>query len=66
MNLNFFHSSKIFIFTLILAYSGGSGYGLQDTLLNPILSDHFGFRVKDEIYALLAVSFFQLMGGILK
>ena len=62
----FLHSSKTYIFTLVLAYSCGSGFGLQDTLLNPILSDHFGFRVKDEVYTLLAVSIFQLIGGILK
>ena len=31
-------------------------YAMLDTLTNPILSDHFGFRVKEQYYIVLGIS----------
>jgi len=43
----------------------GSCYVMLDTLLNPILSDHFGFTVADNSYFMFGILAMQMGGSIL-
>lgn len=47
---------QIYIILLVCAYIASLEYAVLDTIVNPILSDHFGFRVRDEYFAVLGVA----------
>lgn len=47
---------QIYTILLVCAYIASLEYAVLDTLANPILSDHFGFGVKEEYYAVLGIS----------
>ena len=46
-------------------YMVGSGFVVLDTLLNPILSDHFGFTVADNSYFMFGVFATLTAGSVL-
>jgi len=38
---------QVLLFFTVATYSAETGYGVVDTLFNPILSDYFGFTEKE-------------------
>ena len=56
---------QVYSFLVACACVTGSCYTVLDTLLNPILSDHFGFTVADNSYFMFGVLVVQFGGSIL-
>ena len=59
------HGMQVYIFVIICSYISSMQYSILDTLINPILGDHFGFRVKDEYYAVVGISVCLLISSCL-
>ena len=47
---------QIYFLLLVCSYVSSTAYAMLDTLSNPILSDHFGFRVKEQYFTVLFIN----------
>lgn len=56
---------QVYTFLVLCTCVTGSCYTVLDTLLNPILSDHFGFTVTDNSYFMFGVLVVQTGGSIM-
>ena len=56
---------QIYAVLIINSYTASHGYAFLDTLLNPVLSDHFGFSVKDQSYVVVATAILFILSTFL-
>ena len=52
------------MFFTVAAYATESSYGVVDTLVNPILSDYFGFTEKESSYYFVGLMFIFLASSL--
>jgi len=57
--------SVVLLFFTVAAYATESSYGVVDTLINPILSDYFGFTEKENSYFFVGLMFVFLTSSLL-
>ena len=50
---------------VVASYVLDSSYGIVDTLFQPILTSHFGFREKDVSFYFVAVMLVYILGSVL-
>ena len=53
------------MFFTVAAYATESNYGVLDTLVNPILSDYFGFTEKETSYYFVGLMLVYTTGSLL-
>ena len=56
---------QVLLFFTVAAYATESSYGVVDTLINPILSDYFGFTEKENSYFFVGLMFVFLTSSLL-
>ena len=60
------NNEQLYTFLVICGFIAGALFTVMDTLLNPVLSDHFGFTIADSSYFVFGVTCILVMGaGIL-
>ena len=59
----FLDDEQLYTFLVICGFVAGALYTVMDTLLNPVLSDHFGFTIADSSYFVFGVTC-VLVGGV--
>jgi len=58
-------SLQVLLFFTVAAYTAESSYGVVETLINPILSDYFGFTEKEISYFFMGSMLVYIAGSLL-